>query len=204
VYPRLSPYLHFGHISSRDVVKQVTASSIGERYREDVATFVEEIVVRKELSDNYCYYSPSYRNLSGAPAWAAASLTKHLSDPRLNLYTLDRLENADTHDLAWNAAQRQMMSTGSMHGYMRMYWAKKVMEWSSDPHTALHHLCYLNDRYSLDGGDPNGYAGIMWAVCGVHDRPWGERPIYGTIRSMVYDGLRRKFNIKAYENQWLK
>ena len=159
------------------------------------------MVVRKELSDNWCYYNQNYDNLKGAPQWAQNTLAKHASDPREFLYSLKQFEVANTHDPAWNAAQKQMTTTGKMHGYMRMYWAKKVLEWTESPGQAIDFLIRLNDLYSLDGGDPNGYAGIMWSIAGVHDRPWGERPIYGKVRSMVYGGLKRKFDISAYEQR---
>ena len=200
VTSRLSPYLHFGHISSREVILSALMHS-GPNI--DTDTLIEEMVVRKELSDNFCYYQGDYRSLKAAPEWAQRTLMKHTTDPREFMYSLEELKSAQTHDTAWNAAQRQLLVMGYMHGYMRMYWAKKVLEWTSSPEEALRILHYLNDFYSLDGGDPNGYVGILWSVCGVHDRPWGERPIYGTIRSMVYSGLKRKFNIKAYEEKWL-
>jgi deoxyribodipyrimidine photo-lyase len=156
------------------------------------------MIVRKELADNYCYYNGKYDSLEGAPEWAQRTLAKHAADPREFIYTLEQFKNAETHDEAWNAAQLQLTRTGKIHGYMRMYWAKKVLEWSKTPDEALTTLLYLNDFYHLDGGDPNGYVGILWSVAGLHDRPWGERPVYGVIRSMVYGGLKRKFNIQAY------
>jgi deoxyribodipyrimidine photo-lyase len=159
------------------------------------------MVVRKELSDNFCYYNDNYDSLQGAPAWALASLSKHANDERQYLYSKEQFENAQTHDQAWNAAQIQLRKQGKIHGYMRMYWAKKVLEWSTSADEAFKTLVYLNDFYSLDGGDPNGYVGILWSVAGLHDRPWGERSVYGTIRCMVYDGLRRKFPIEEYIRQ---
>lgn len=199
----MSPYLHYGQISSQQVSLRLNQELLARpELQRDVDALIEEMVVRKELSDNYCFYSPSYRNISGAPQWARNTLEKHGNDPREFIYDLSQFESASTHDTAWNAAQTQLRLSGKIHGYMRMYWAKKVLEWSRSPSEALETLIYLNDFYSIDGGDPNGYTGIMWSVCGVHDRPWRERLVYGTIRSMVYSGLKRKFDIVAYEEQW--
>jgi deoxyribodipyrimidine photo-lyase len=178
------------------VVKQLSL-------QRDADAFIEEIVVRKELSDNFCLYSKDYTSLAAAPEWAKVTLHKHANDPREYIYSKKQFEEAQTHDPAWNAAQNELRNTGKMHGYMRMYWAKKVLEWSATPKEALQTLIYLNDFYSIDGGDPNGYVGILWSVAGVHDRPWGERPIYGTVRSMVYNGLKRKFSITEYEREWV-
>lgn len=200
----LSPYLHFGQLSSLRVALECTARlAFNPDLQHDVDVFLEELIVRKELSDNFCYYNANYKNLSGAPNWAQTTLEKHRADERAHLYSQQEFLDAQTHDPAWNAAQRQLITTGKMHGYMRMYWAKKVLEWSQSPQKALDILVELNDFYSIDGGDPNGYVGILWSIGGLHDRPWGERPVYGTVRSMVYNGLRRKFDISAYEKQWL-
>lgn len=199
----LSPYLHFGQISSLRVALEVKlASHIDPSLLTSAEVLIEEMIVRKELSDNFCYYNPNYNNLAGAPQWAQSTLAKHANDPRELIYSLEEFEHAKTHDPAWNAAQIQMVKTGKMHGYMRMYWAKKVLEWSPSPEEAIKTLIYLNDFYSIDGGDPNGYVGILWSVAGLHDRPWGERPIYGTVRSMVYSGLKRKFDIQVYIDKY--
>lgn len=195
----LSPYLHFGQLSSLEVVTAVTAAAAHDSsLQRGTDALVEEIVVRKELSDNYCYHNENYDRLTGAPSWALQTLAKHAADPREFVYSKEEFEQAKTHDPAWNAAQIELVTTGKMHGYMRMYWAKKVLEWSESPEKAVKILIYLNDFYSIDGGDPNGYVGILWSVAGLHDRPWGERPVYGTIRSMVFSGLKRKFDIDAY------
>jgi deoxyribodipyrimidine photo-lyase len=199
----LSPYLHFGQLWSGEVVqKAYQALQSNPLLQPDVDALVEELVVRKELSENFCYYQPRYDEIAGAPLWAQNTLLKHQTDLRSYLYSLEEFEQAKTHDPAWNAAQTQLTKTGCMHGYMRMYWAKKVLEWSESPKRALVTLTYLNDFYSLDGGDPNGYTGILWSIAGLHDRPWGERAIYGTVRCMVYDGLRRKFAIEEYIQAW--
>jgi deoxyribodipyrimidine photo-lyase len=137
--------------------------------------------------------------LDSCEAWAEVTLSKHTEDKRRFLYTENQLQNAETHDPLWNAAQKQMVLTGWMHGYLRMYWAKKILEWSPSPAVAYDIAVRLNDRYELDGRDPNGYAGIAWAIVGKHDRPWGpERPVYGKVRYMSYESTSRKFNSKAY------
>lgn len=199
----LSPYLHFGQLSSLQVVLAIQeAQAADKRLEADAAALIEEIVVRKELSDNFCFYNEQYDQISGAPDWAQRTLIKHASDKREFVYTKKQLEDAQTHDEAWNAAQRQLTITGKMHGYMRMYWAKKVLEWTKSPEDAIKNLIYLNDFYSLDGGDPNGYVGILWSVANLHDRPWNERAIFGTVRYMNYGGLKRKFSIEKYIAQF--
>lgn len=199
----LSPYLHYGQLASLTVARRVFAAVRADSsLQADADALIEELLVRKELSDNFCYYNGNYRSLQGAPQWAQDSLRKHRDDEREFMYDRQQFENAQTHDEAWNAAQRQLRREGKIHGYMRMYWAKKVLEWSQTPEEALETLIYLNDFYHIDGLDPNGYVGILWSVAGLHDRPWGERPVYGVIRSMVYNGLKRKFDIQAYINQF--
>lgn len=201
---RLSPYLHFGQLSSLEVALAVyEAVRADSSLQADADSLIEEMVVRKELSDNFCYYNSNYKSLDGAPQWAIKSLKKHKDDPREFIYTLKELEAAKTHEPAWNAAQLEMVHTGKMHGYMRMYWAKKVLEWTENPKQALDWLIYLNDFYSIDGGDPNGYVGILWSIAGLHDRPWVERSVFGQIRYMNYNGLKRKFKIELYERNWL-
>ena len=159
---------------------------------------MEELIVRRELSDNFCFYNPCYDRLDGFPAWARATLDRHRRDPRDYLYTPEQFEQARTHDDLWNAAQREMVRTGKMHGYLRMYWAKKILEWTPSPEEALKIAITLNDRYELDGRDPNGYAGIAWSLGGVHDRPWGERKVFGLVRYMSYNGCKSKFDVKGY------
>ncbi len=202
----LSAYLHFGQISVIRAVQTVRAFADHSTDPAVVAgadAFIEEIVVRRELARNFCFYNPDYDRLEGAPDWAQTTLDQHRSDRRDYLYSRDQLEQAQTHDDAWNAAQIQMMRTGKMHGYLRMYWAKKILEWSSTPEEAIAHAIYLNDRYELDGHDPNGYVGVLWAIAGVHDRPWTERPIFGKIRYMNFNGLKRKMPIHQYIDTWL-
>lgn len=195
IQSNLSPYLHFGHISSQTIALLLQQIS-GENTAVD--TFLEELIVRKELSDNYCYYEPNYDTTDGFPDWAKKSLADHLSDHRPVLYSLEELEQSKTHDELWNSAQREMTSTGKMHGYMRMYWAKKILEWSISPEMAQKNAIYLNDTYNLDGRDPNGYTGIAWSIGGVHDRPWFDREIFGKIRYMNYNGAKRKFAVEEY------
>ncbi len=201
----LSPYLHFGQISARHIARAISKHiATHPALKEDADAFLEELIIRKELSDNFCFYNTSYDTYEGIRPWAKATLEKHVKDKREVIYTGKQLEHAETHDKAWNAAQVQMVFTGKMHGYMRMYWAKKILEWTPDAETAIQLAVTLNDRYSLDGYDPNGYTGILWSIGGVHDRPWFQRPIYGTIRYMSYSGLEKKFDIQTYINTWDK
>ncbi len=188
----LSPYLHFGQIAASRVAMEVVKSM------KDAGAFLEELIVRRELSDNFCHYNPNYDNVLGFPAWARATLNEHARDRREYLYTVEELEKARTHDDLWNAAQMGMVRRGKMHGYMRMYWAKKILEWTESPAEALSATVYLNDRYELDGRDPNGYVGVAWSIGGVHDRAWKERAIFGKVRYMSHNGLKRKFDVQAY------
>ena len=210
----LSPYLHFGQISSLRVALNVIdyvnqpplllkmpklAESSGKPSLYDgMNALLEELIVRKELADNFCFYGQSYTTLDSVPDWAKNTLSAHSQDPREYIYNKKQWERATTHDPIWNAAQAELTKTGKMHGYMRMYWAKKILEWSASPINALNTAIYLNDKYSIDGGDPNGYVGILWSIAGLHDRPWFERPVFGKIRYMNNAGLRRKFDVDAY------
>lgn len=191
----LSPYLHFGHISAQRI-----ALEIKKRCPSSPSTvpFLEELIVRKELSDNYCFYNGQYDSFEGFPAWSQKTLNAHRDIKREYLYSLEEFETASTHDDLWNAAQLEIVKTGKMHGYMRMYWAKKILEWTQSPEDALDVAIYLNDKYALDGRDPNGYTGIAWSIGGVHDRAWPERPVFGKIRYMSYNGCKSKFDIKRY------
>jgi deoxyribodipyrimidine photo-lyase len=190
----LSPYLHFGQISPIEVVLEVL-SKYGKD--ENVDSFFNELIVWRELARNFCYYNPNYNHYEGIPDWAKETLEEHKKDRREYIYTLEELENAKTHDEYWNAAQLELLKTGKMHNYMRMYWCKKIIEWTDDPKQAFDIACYLNDKYELDGRDPNGYAGISWCF-GTHDRPWKERKIFGKVRYMSASGLEAKFDIKKY------
>ena len=191
----LSPYLHFGHISAQRIaleVKKINGNKESEK------SFLEELIIRKELSDNFCYFNNNYNSFSGFKDWAKDSLTKHKKDKREYVYTLKQFENAETHEDLWNAAQKEMVQTGKMHGYMRMYWAKKILEWSDSPENAMKTAIYLNDKYELDGRDPNGYTGCAWSIGGIHDRAWQERDIFGKIRYMNKNGAKRKFDVDKY------
>ncbi|MDY7000287.1 MAG: deoxyribodipyrimidine photo-lyase [Thermodesulfobacteriota bacterium] len=196
VLSNLSPYLHFGQISAQRAALAVSA--LGRSGGENTASFLEELVVRRELADNFCFYSEHYDSLEGVKAWARDTLDKHRKDKRPYVYGLKEFELARTHSALWNAAQTQMVRSGKMHGYMRMYWAKKILEWSASPEEAVRIAVYLNDKYSLDGRDPNGYVGVLWSVGGLHDQGWKERPIFGKIRYMNERGCRRKFDVDAY------
>jgi deoxyribodipyrimidine photo-lyase len=197
---RLSPYLHFGHLGPRMVARAVEEALVPEV---DRRALLEELIVRRELAVNYCRYNRHYDRLAGAEPWARRTLATHSRDRRTHRYSERQLEHAETHDPLWNAAQRQMVQSGWMHGYLRMYWGKKILEWSASPSAAYAIAVRLNDRYELDGRDPNGYAGVAWAIGGKHDRAWGpERPVYGTVRYMSFESTRRKFDSRAYIARW--
>jgi deoxyribodipyrimidine photo-lyase len=191
----LSPYLHFGQISAQRVALEVQRVKTSANNRE---AFLEELIVRRELSDNFCFYNQHYDDFQGFPDWAKKTLDDHRKDKRKFLYSLEQLEMAQTHDELWNAAQKEMIGIGKMHGYMRMYWAKKILEWTESPEEALSTAIFMNDKYELDGRDPNGYTGIAWSIGGVHDRAWFSRPIFGKIRYMSSRGAQSRFDINAY------
>lgn len=193
----LSAYLHFGQISALEVALAVLkAGGKGAGAK----AFLEELIVRRELALNFARFCANYDRFEGIPAWARDQLLAHERDRRDPCYSREELEAAKTHDPYWNAAQREMVLTGRMHGYMRMYWGKKLIEWSETPHEAFARAVFLNDRYELDGRDPNGYAGISWCF-GTHDRPWASRKIFGSVRYMNAEGLKRKFDADAYVNR---
>ena len=191
----MSPFIHFGSISSQRIALEIERLDIGDDIK---WSYLEQLIIRKELSDNHCNYMPGYDNASSFPGWSKKTLDMHIDDKRDHIYTVDEFEHAKTHDPLWNACQNEMVYLGKMHGYMRMYWAKKILEWSKDYNTALKTAIYLNDRYELDGRDPNGYTGIAWSIGGLHDRAWKEREIFGKVRYMSYNGARSKFDIDAY------
>jgi deoxyribodipyrimidine photo-lyase len=191
----LAMYLHFGQISPIEIA--LAARRAARAGRDDVAAFVEELIVRRELAANFVAHNDAYDTFRAVPAWARATLRAHASDPRRPRYTRAELERAATADPYWNAAMREMRYTGYLHNQMRMYWGKKILEWTSDPEDAHAIALALNNRYLLDGRDPASYANVGW-IFGLHDRPWPERPIYGTVRSMAAAGLRRKSDIDAY------
>jgi len=192
VLSQMSSYLHFGQISPLYIALQISRTqSPGKN------AYLEELIVRRELAINFVYYNKNYASFTSLPNWARANLKTHQSDPREYIYTQAEFEDARTHDPYWNAAQMQMKITGKMHGYMRMYWGKKILEWTRSPRRAYQLAVYLNDKYQLDGRDPNGYAGVAWCF-GKHDRPWNRRPIFGSVRYMNAKGLKRKFDADAY------
>jgi len=191
----LSPYLHFGQISSRRIALAILENTGPDTNQE---SFLEQLIIRKELSDNFCHYNNSYDSIECFPKWAITTLNDHLMDIREYIYSLDQFENSQTHDPLWNACQKEMVIRGKMPNYLRMYWAKKILEWTEHPAQAMEIAIYLNDKYQLDGRDPNGYAGIAWSIGGIHDRAWTERPIFGKIRYMNYNGCKRKFDVKGY------
>lgn len=216
----LSPYLHFGQISSLEIALELGAAefvaglsagrgriknqpgSVGTRVSDDPRAsardaFLEELIVRRGLAHNYVWYSPDYDRYGGLPDWARRTLSEHAADERPVIYTREQLERCATHDEHWNDAMTEMLVTGAMHTYMRMYWAKKILEWSPSPEEAFETVLELNNRYFLDGRDPNSYANVAWTF-GLHDRPWTERPIFGKVRYMNANGLRRKFDMPSY------
>jgi len=197
---QLSPWLRFGQLSAQRVALQV--QRCGKNAGQSVSSFLEELVVRRELTDNFCFYNDKYDSVQGASEWAQKTLRDHSKDSRQYVYSREQLEKAKTHDRLWNAAQYQMVSEGKMHGFLRMYWAKKILEWTSSPEEALSNALYLNDRYSLDGQDPNGFVGCMWSICGLHDRAWTERSVLGKIRYMNYNGCLRKFDVARFERTY--
>lgn len=191
VCSNLSAWINHGHISFQRVTMEVYKLN---KYPTGVAGFVEEGVIRRELSDNYLYYEPNhYDSLEAAADWAKESLQLHASDPREFVYSTEDFEQGKTHDELWNAAQLQLVREGGMHGFMRMYWAKKILEWTASPEAALKTSQHFNDKYALDGKDPNGFVGVSWSIMGIHDQGWKERPVFGKIRFMNYNGCKRKY-----------
>jgi deoxyribodipyrimidine photo-lyase len=189
---QMSPYLHFGQISPLLIALKVKGTK-----SPGVEAFLEELIIRRELSMNFVFYNEKYDSYEAIPEWAKKTLKAHEKEKRLYTYTLKEMEAVQTHDPYWNAAQREMVVKGKMHGYMRMYWGKKILEWSKTPREAFRAALYLNNKYELDGRDPNGFTGVAWCF-GKHDRPWGERPIFGNVRYMNDKGLKRKFDAEEY------
>ncbi len=196
----LSPYLHFGQIAPQRVALRVLEHVAASE--ENAAAFLEELIVRRELSDNFCLHNQNYDAYAGLPRWGRDTLDAHRTDQRDYVYSRDVFVQARTHDPLWNAAQRQLLASGCIHGYMRMYWAKKILEWTPDPETALEVALWLNNGYGLDGRDPNGYVGVLWSVGGLHDRAFKKRQVFGKIRFMNAAGCKRKFDIQNYMAAW--
>jgi deoxyribodipyrimidine photo-lyase len=197
----MSPYLHFGQVSPLEIALRIGEAANARPDNEDVQrskdAYLEELIVRRELSMNLCAYNPDYDSLACLPDWARTTLAEHADDQREFVYDQGTFEAARTHDPYWNAAQREMVLTGKMHGYLRMYWGKKILEWTSSPEKGFRIALALNNRYELDGRDPNSFAGVAWCF-GKHDRAWAEREVYGKVRYMSAGGLERKFDIEAY------
>jgi len=194
----MSPYLHFGNISPLFIALQIQATG-----SPGADAYLEELIVRRELSLNFVYFNENYDNPECLPNWAKETLELHAFDPREYSYSFNELEQANTHDPYWNAAQTEMTRFGKMHGYMRMYWGKKILEWTDSPSVAFETALRLNNMYELDGRDPNAFTGIAWCF-GKHDRAWSERPVFGKVRYMNDRGLRRKFNIQSYVDSILQ
>jgi deoxyribodipyrimidine photo-lyase len=192
-------YLHWGPFAPDEVALAARAARrrAGPAVAASVASFLEELIVRRELAINFVEHNDAYDRYEGLPAWSRATLARHARDPRRPRYTPQQLERAATHDPYWNAAMREMRATGYLHNHLRMYWGKKILEWTPDPARAHATALALNNRYFLDGRDPSSYANVGW-IFGLHDRPWPMRPIYGTVRSMTAAGLERKCDIKEY------
>jgi deoxyribodipyrimidine photo-lyase len=191
----LSPYLHAGYISSLEIALRVREHA--REHKLIAGEFLEELIVRRELAFNFAWYAPRVDSLSELPDWVRATLHAHRNDKREPQYAREQFERAQTYDDLWNATQKELLLRGKIHGYYRMYWGKKIIEWSATHEEALATMLYLNDKYALDGQDPNGNCNILWCF-GLHDRPWGERPIFGMVRYMARSGMDRKTGVAAY------
>jgi len=195
IQSHMSPYLHFGQISPLEIALAIRRSRVRDRANKDA--YLEELLVRRELAVNFVFYNRAYDVYASLPRWVRTTLKAHRHDRREHVYTLQQLESGATHDPYWNAAMAEMRLTGKMHNYMRMYWGKKILEWTRTPAAAFRRALKLNNRYFLDGRDPASYANVAWCF-GKHDRPWKRRPIFGTVRYMNAAGLQRKFDMEAY------
>jgi deoxyribodipyrimidine photo-lyase len=193
----MSPYLHYGQISPVALALRVQAAATGGQ--DDKAAYLEELIVRRELAMNHIFYEPNYDSYEAAPAWARKTLDAHRGDPRPYLYTPEQFERGETHDRYWNAAMIEMRETGYMHNHMRMYWGKKIVEWSASPEEAFETALRLNNKYFIDGRDANSFTNVTW-LFGLHDRPWGPRPVYGNVHSMGAASLE-KFDADGYVSE---
>lgn len=203
VVSQMSPYLHFGRVYAGSVARILKDIQLeNQTYTSSIEDYLEQLIVRRELADNFCYYHQDYDQTSCFPNWAMTSLNEHLIDIREYLYDFDTFRQARTHDSLWNASMMQLLKEGRIHGYMRMYWAKKILEWTRSPEEAQRFAIELNDTYSLDGYDPNGYTNIAWSIGGVHDRAWQTRQVFGKIRYMNANGCKRKFDANAYVSRY--
>ena len=192
----LSPYLHFGQLSSQGVALRIMSSAAPPAAKEK---YLDQLIVKKELSDNFCLRTPEYDTVGAFPEWARKSLNDHRSDRREHLYSLEQLENGQTHDPLWNAAQMEMVKAGTIHGSLRGYWAHKILEWTKSPEEAFAIALYLNDRYELDGRDPNGYTGIAMVIGGLYGKPWQSKEVLGKLQRLTYTDMRLSYDTKAYE-----
>lgn len=190
----MSPYLHFGQISPVEIALAIRGAR--EAGSDNRATYLEELIVRRELSMNHCFYEPAYDSYGAMPGWARETLAAHAKDPRPHLYSFEQFEAGETHDRYWNAAMLEMTATGYMHNHLRMYWGKKILQWSASPEEAFDTALRLNNRYFLDGRDANSFTNVGW-LFGLHDRPWGPQPVFGTVRSMGMNTFK-KFDAEAY------
>lgn len=196
---RLSAYLHFGFLSPLEIALAVRDSAARQESKD---AYLEELIVRRELSYNMTRHNPNYDSLVCLPDWVQRTMREHAGDEREYLYSLEQLEAGETLDELWNAAQREMVQTGEMHNYVRMLWGKNVIAWSPSYEVAFEILVHLNNKYCLDGRNPNSYAGILWCF-GKHDRAWFERPVFGLIRYMASHSTGKKFDSKKYI-EWTK
>jgi deoxyribodipyrimidine photo-lyase len=191
----MSPYLHFGMISSLEIALKTREHA--EKHGYAAGEYLEELIVRRELAFNFAHFTPNADSLSVLPDWCLSTMREHANDKRDPVYSAEEFETAQTHDQLWNAAQRELLLRGKIHGYYRMYWGKKIIEWSPTYEKALEIMLDLHDRYALDGRDPNTYANILWCF-GLHDRPWGTRPVFGSLRWMSFEGVKRKSDVNSY------
>ena len=201
VTSNLSFYINFGFISSYRIAYEIIKSNVSDINKE---AFLEELIVRKELADNFCLYCNDYKSLNCISNWAIKTIEEHKSDIRTKLYSLSELEKANTEDILWNACQKQLMIEGKIEGYLRMYWAKMLLKWTVSVEEALKNAIYFNDKYALDAPSANGYVSILWALAGLHDRRFSNRDIFGKIRYMSFDSIKKKFNIKKYIEKYSK
>ena len=193
----LSKYINLGFISSQRIALEIIKSDVSAQNKE---AFLEELIIRKELADNFCLYCKNFKDYSCIPDWAKKSLREHWTDIRPYIYNLEEFEKAKTHDELWNATQKQLIKEGTIHGYLRMYWAKKIIEWSENPDIALKTAVYLNNKYAFDSPSPSGYVNILWSMAGLHDRAFGDFFITGKIRRMSFNSIKKKFDIQKYIN----
>jgi len=194
----LSPYFHFGHLSSQRAALEVLRT---DAPREAKSKYLDQLIVKKELSDNFCLHTPEYDTFGAFPKWARDSIDAHRSDEREHLYTLEQFENGQTHDPLWNSAQLELVKLGKIHGSLREYWAHKILEWTRNPEEALSIALHLNNRWGLDSRDPSGYTGTAYVIGGLFDRPWTSKEVTGKVRSMTYTGERLRYDIHAYEER---